>query len=176
MNNHNTYIHEWPFSQDYGLVSYTTHVRSGTYSLMSTSNDRFLKNFAGLFFPSLRGNCRRNIFFLFRFDAWSWDTKPVFSSNKPAHYGHFNHNTIQISLECYRVSSNIIRCNKNLSCSSIIIFTIMLISHTDMVFEPRSVCGRNIASRKSDCLAYNMIRVERSHLPVFLRKWLPTNL
>ena len=72
-----TYIHTYiitilqTFSQDYGLASHTTHVvfvdlyvSSGTYSLTSTPNDRFLRNFfmAGLF--TLRAE---KIFFTFHF-------------------------------------------------------------------------------------------------------------
>ena len=55
------YIHNWPlqtFSQEYGLASQTTdvvcfnfnYVSGGSYSLTSTPNDRFIRNFlmAGL--------------------------------------------------------------------------------------------------------------------------------
>ena len=63
-----TYIHNWPlqpFSQDYGLASHC-----GIYSLTSTPNYRFLRNFfmAGLFTFRVfarnqqRGSRRRNIF------------------------------------------------------------------------------------------------------------------
>ena len=53
------FTYNWPlqhFSQDNGLASHTTYVAlvlyvsSGTYSLMSTPNDRFLKNL--LTFPA----------------------------------------------------------------------------------------------------------------------------
>ena len=94
-----TYIHNWPiqpFSHDYGLASYITHVHAllpyvsgGTYSLTSTPNARFFeKLFHANFFyilwvfvrNLLRGNRRRKKFdFLFRFDAW-----PGFTSNKLA--------------------------------------------------------------------------------------------
>ena len=74
-------------SRDYGLTSYTTHVvcvnfilymSGGTYSLTSTLNDRFLRNFfmAGLFTLGvfarnlLRRNQPREYFVsIFRFDA-----------------------------------------------------------------------------------------------------------
>ena len=90
------YIHNWPlqtFSEDYGLVS-TTHVMcvkwrdlrmlralilcksGGTYNLMSTPIDRFLRNFFNAILFTLRvfaiyllRRNRRNIFFIFRFDA-----------------------------------------------------------------------------------------------------------
>ena len=53
------------FSQDYGLVSYTTHVVSaGTYILMSTTNDRFLKHFSR---KSGKRNSPKKYFFIFRF-------------------------------------------------------------------------------------------------------------
>ena len=77
-----TYIHNWPlqpFSRDYGLAYHTTHVvcvnfirewREVTYSLTSSPNDRFLRNFfmTGLFTLRvfarnlLRGSRRRNTF------------------------------------------------------------------------------------------------------------------
>ena len=73
------YIHNWslqPFSQDYGLASHITYVvalilymRGGTYSLKSTSNDQFLRNFSWQFSllrvfarNLLKGSSRRNIF------------------------------------------------------------------------------------------------------------------
>ena len=68
-------MHNWPlqlFSQDYGLAFHTTHIVCVTvYSLTSTPNDRFLRNFfmTGLFTLRvfarnlLSGNRRRNIVF-----------------------------------------------------------------------------------------------------------------
>ena len=105
-------IHNWPlqpFCQDYGLASHTTYVvcvhfirKWRSYSLTSTANARFLRNFfmAGLFTVRVftrnlpRGNRRRNIlFFYISFRCLTWDTKPGFTSNKPTHYlldyGHF---------------------------------------------------------------------------------------
>ena len=67
----------------------------GTYSLTSTPNDRFLRNFfmAGLFTLRviarnlLGGSRRRNIFFfIFRFDDWLGIRIQAFASNKPTHY------------------------------------------------------------------------------------------
>ena len=69
-----TSIYNWPlqpFGQDYSLASLAVlYVSDGTYSLMSTSNDRLLREFfmAGLctlriFVRNLvRGSCRRTIF------------------------------------------------------------------------------------------------------------------
>ena len=76
-----TYIYNWslqPFRQDYGLASHTTHVvcvkflyvSGGTYSLTSTPNDIFLRNFFMVVLFTLRvfannllrGSRRRNIF------------------------------------------------------------------------------------------------------------------
>ena len=59
--------------------SFSHHLFCVHYSLTSTLNDRFLRNFfmADLFALKgfgrnpLRGNRQRNIFFIFRFDAWT---------------------------------------------------------------------------------------------------------
>ena len=69
------------------------YISGGTYSLKSTPNDRFLRNFfmAGWFTLRvfarnlLRENRRRNTF---RISFWclAWDWNPGFSSNKPTHY------------------------------------------------------------------------------------------
>ena len=85
-----TYIHNWPlqpFSQRYGLA-HTSHVvcvSGGTYSLTSTPNDRFLRNFfmAGLF--ALGVFCQKSVerkwkIFIFRYD------ESGLYINKPTHY------------------------------------------------------------------------------------------
>ena len=58
-SNFNSPIYTQPFSQDYGLASHTPlmlyalilYVTDGTYTLTSTSDDKFLRNFfmAGVF-------------------------------------------------------------------------------------------------------------------------------
>ena len=61
------------------LCTLILYMTGGPYSLTSIRNDRFLRNFfmASLYILSvfsknlLRGNRRRNIFFIFGFDAWS---------------------------------------------------------------------------------------------------------
>ena len=70
------------------------YVRGGTYSLTSTPNDRFLRNFfmAGLFIfrdfarNLLRVSFRRNIFSYFILDGWPGIRTHVFGSNKPTPY------------------------------------------------------------------------------------------
>ena len=87
-----TYIHNWslqPFSQDYWL-SFSHHlclyVSGGTYSLKSTSNDRFVWKTLRVFARNLlRGNAEVT-FFCILFWCLAWDSNPGFSCNKPAHY------------------------------------------------------------------------------------------
>ena len=98
-----TYIHNWslqPFSLDY-WPSFSHHLccvlilykSGGTYSLKSTSNDRFFKKlFMVILFTLrvfdrnlLRGNRRRNTFRI-SFLCLAWDSNPDYSSNKPQHY------------------------------------------------------------------------------------------
>ena len=82
-----TYVHDWPllpFSQDNGFASYTSHfvcvnlIRDWGHQQFNVDSERqiFWRNFSWqLFIYSQRfslnfaGNRRRNIFFLFRFDA-----------------------------------------------------------------------------------------------------------
>ena len=99
-----TYIHNWPlqpFSQDYGLVSHTTHVVCVNF-IRELSDLQFNVNSERLIFWEafswqiyllsellarnlLRRNRRRNTF---RILLWclAWDSNPIFSSNKPTHH------------------------------------------------------------------------------------------
>ena len=69
------------------------YISSGTYSIKSTPNDRFLRNYfmAGLFTlivfarNLLRGNRRKNTFRIL-FWCLAWDSDPGFTSNKPKYY------------------------------------------------------------------------------------------
>ena len=69
------------------------YISGGTYSLKSTSNDRFFeKLFMAILFTLrvfarnlLRGNRRRNTLSI-SFWCLAWDSNPSFSSNKPTHY------------------------------------------------------------------------------------------
>ena len=82
------YWHLQPFSQDYGLVSYTTHVVCVKFII----EWRFSRNFvmAGLFTYRvfvrnlLSRESQRNIYILF----WCliWDTNPSFTPNRTTHY------------------------------------------------------------------------------------------
>ena len=70
-----TYIHNWPLqslSQNYGLASHTNHddvcfnfIREGRDIQFNVYSERwiFARNL-------LRKSSRKNIFFIFRFDAW----------------------------------------------------------------------------------------------------------
>ena len=95
------------------LCALILYVRGGTYSLTSTPNDRFLRNFfmAGLFTLRvfarnlLRGSRRRNIFHIFIFDDWPEVRTQAFASNKSTHYilDHDDSiNSYLILIVCYR--------------------------------------------------------------------------
>ena len=80
------------------LCALILYVSGGTYSLTSTPNDRFLRNFfMAIWFTLrafarnlLRGSRRRNIFhisfFIFFFYDWPGIRTKAFASNKPTHY------------------------------------------------------------------------------------------
>ena len=85
------------------LRSLILYVSRGTYSLMSTSNNSFLRNFftAGLFYSQsfcLKSTERKSLnkYFFLHISFWclTWATNPGFTSNKPTHYlldyGGFN--------------------------------------------------------------------------------------
>ena len=89
-----TYIHYWPlqpFSQDYGLVSHTTHVVCVNFISewrevhFNVDSERgiFEKLFHGRFIYS-QSVCQK----LFHISFWcpTWGTNPGFTSNKPTHY------------------------------------------------------------------------------------------
>ena len=90
------YIHNWPlqlFSQDYGLAL-ILYVICGTYSLTSTPNNRFLRNFCmtGLFNSqsfcqkSAERKSPKKYYFNILFWCLAWNTNPDFMSNKPTHH------------------------------------------------------------------------------------------
>ena len=71
------------------------YISGGTYSLKSIPNDRFFeKLFMAILFTLhtvfarnlLRGNRRRKILFVFRFDVWPGTRTLAFASNEPTHY------------------------------------------------------------------------------------------
>ena len=70
------------------------YISGGPYSLKSTLNDRFLRNFSWQFYyrseflPEIcweEENRRRNTFRIL-FWCLAWDSNPAFLSNKPTHY------------------------------------------------------------------------------------------
>ena len=88
------------------LCALILYASGGTYSLTSTPNDRFLRNFYHGRFIHSQNLCQKyaatnspdNYFlFIIRFDVWPGGSNPGFSSNKPTHYlldhGNFNNIT-----------------------------------------------------------------------------------
>ena len=92
---------------------------SGTYSLTSTPNDRFLRSFFMAVFARnlLRWNRRGNIFFHISFWCLTCDMKSGFTSNKPIHYlldhGDFIHSRPVLS---HISSSILVLCERMLVC------------------------------------------------------------
>ena len=88
-SNIRTYIHNWPlqpFSQDYGLASYTAHV-------VCSERQIFEELFHGRFIYS-QSFCQKSAekkspkkyFSYFIFDNWPGIRTQAFGSNKPTHY------------------------------------------------------------------------------------------